>query len=316
MKFKIIFLVIILLLVYRGYQHIETNKIIENSFNLDKSNYAFLSTRNEIYNVLHKSVNYEIEPKDSFVGYFAQNLFFINKDLFSLVLSDSIYYYNFKNKKLINKLDIKKSSIAINKNKKGDLIIFSGGDLYEYYFNQDKLEKLKDIAPEDFDKSIYYPSLYIHPNKITYSKKRNSVFYAAYIDFEKRIPGIYELSLDDYSLELRAKGFCPQIRDEENSLYYIKTDKDYYKTVDEAIIAKVNLDDFSEEKVLSYPHNIRDMTVIDKNTIFFVHAAADANIKGVKFDNFKVYLDGETKPIITKGNIYRSPIDVIKIEDE
>ncbi|TDX51144.1 hypothetical protein [Orenia marismortui] len=305
MKVKIIILLIILLLIgLKGYQLV----IRFSSFRLDESDFAILSTKNGIYNYLKRGYDFQIKLDDRFAGFFAQSIFLINEKLACLVVDDSIYYRNFENGKEIRKLDVQDYSLAINKNEKGDLILFSGGNLYEYNFSEDKLKILKEnlVNLEKVSHSIYYPSLYIHPNKIAYSKNRNSVFYAAYIDVDKRITGIYEMSLDDYSVELRGKGFCPQVNDEKNALYYISADK--------SKIIKSNLNNFKEKVLLAHKYNFRDMVVINEKTIFFVHASAIANLKGVRFDNFKIYKDGKVRDIWTRGSIYRVPFDAIKID--
>lgn len=276
-------------------------------FDLDKTNLAFLSSMNEDYNYLFKGNDFYFKLDDKWAGYFAQNIFIINKSTICFVMNNTVYYYNPFQKKIIRELQVDVDSIANKLNNEGDLIIFSGGDLYKNYFEKDKLVKIKemvkDLSPSDH--TIYYPSPYIHPNKISYSKKRNSVFYSAYINSETRKRGIYELSLNDYSLKLIGEGFCPQVNDEKEVIYYINDKQDR--------IIKSSYNGFKEDILLTYTDNIRDMVVIDEETIFFAHAAAQANIKGVKFSRYKVYDHGVIKYIKTKGSILRPPFDVMKV---
>lgn len=298
----LIFIVLLLCLFIKNHIGIPADKI----YDLDKTSVIFLSTMNTDYNFLFKGNDYNLKLDDRWAGYFAQNIFIINENMICLVINNKIFFYDFKNALIVKILHIEDDSIAINTNNKGDLLIFSGGDLYKYYIEQDKLIKLKKLVEDQSDYTLYYPSLYIHPNKISYSKKRNSVFYSAYINPETRERGIYELSLEDFSVRLRGKGFCPQVNDEKETIYYINDDQNS--------ILKLSYDGSNEEKLLTYTEAIRDMVVIDEETIFFAHAAAKANIKGVKFSRYKVYDKGTLKYIKTEGSILRPPFDVMKIE--
>ncbi|ACL70606.1 hypothetical protein [Halothermothrix orenii] len=302
---KIITIILfILIFAYKGYQIIGVNIYRLKSFNLDKSNYIILSERNGLYSCLEKGKNYDIEIKEKWGVYFARNMFFVNKNIICLVLGKKVYFYNYKDKIQINKIEITSRSIGINKNSQGDLILFSGGDLYEYCYPEDKLIKIKDLVEDPSDHSIYYPSLYIHPNKISYYTERNSVFYSAYIDSEKRLRGVYELSLDDFSLKLIDKGFCPQVDNKRKCLYYINHQQDS--------VIKLNLANGHKNVLFKYPHNIIDIVVVNDNMVFFVHASSRETIKGVKIDQMKVYQQGKIKTIYTRGYIYGSPFDVIE----
>ena len=275
-------------------------------YDLDQSNFAVLSNRADYYNLLKYGTDYHIELEEKWAAYFARNFFLVNEDVGCLVLNNTIYLRDFIKEQVIRKIIIEKKSFAIFKNDQWDMVIFSGGNLYQYDFETDKLTKLKHLIPDPSDYSIYYPSPYIRPKKIAYSQKRNSVFYSAFIDPEIRTRGVYEMSLDDYSVTLRGRGFCPQVNNEKNCLYYINDKQDS--------IIKLNFDTLTEEVLFSYPHAIRDFKLIDEGTIFFVHAAERANIKNVKFDRIKIFIDGEVKYIRTKGTIYGSPFDVVKID--
>jgi hypothetical protein len=211
-KYTIVFWVLILLLIfYEGYQLSMAKESKLKLFDLDKSNYAMLSSRNGSFNYLINGENHEIKfgINDNWASNFVQSIFLINKNLACLALGEHIIYYDFNKNSVIKDLKIGTNinTMAINKNTAGDLIVFSAGSLYNYDFGKDKLTKLKDLISKDEDDSINYPSLYIHPNKIAYSKIRNSVFYSAYIDPVKKNDGIFELSLNDYSVTLRGIGF-------------------------------------------------------------------------------------------------------------
>lgn len=310
MKTMYIILILIFLLILGLFIKHKTNTVeipSDKIYNLDKTNLAFLSTMNFDYNYLFKGNNYNLKLDDKWAGFFAQNIFLINKNTICLVISDTIYFYNPFQKRTEIEINLNKYSIANKMNASGDLVIFSGGDLYKYYFKKDKLIKLKEMVDDPSDYTIYYPSPYIHPNKISYSTKRNSIFYSAFINPETRERGIYELSMEDYSVYLRARGFCPQVNDEKGVIYYINDEQDS--------IIKSKYNSFDEEVLLTYTENIRDMVVIDEETIFFAHAAAQANIKDVKFSRYKIYDNGVIKYIKTKGNILRPPFDVLRVKE-
>lgn len=296
----------IILIIRQGYCN--DKKYREECFDLDKSKYAILSGVNGKYNFLKNGSDYEIvfdTIKNPEAMNFAKSIFIINKALGCLSLGRSIFYYSFVNKFKVKSLQIDSNSMAINKDSNGNLIIFSGGNLYEYDFKKNILTKLKSIQG-DYKHSISYPSLYIHPNKISYSENRKSVFYAAFSDLDKKLFGVYELSLTDYSVTFRGTGFCPQFDDLTNCLYYIN--------IKNNSITKVKFDNFKEEILFSYSEPLWDMVVIDDKTIFFIHASKSANIKGAKFNRMKIWINGEIKTIITKGIVYGTPFDVKKIE--
>ncbi|MFW6281924.1 MAG: hypothetical protein ACOC1O_03925 [bacterium] len=296
---KIIIVIILVILLYQAIQHIRWEIYKANAFKLDGSNLIVLSTRNGRYTYLKNGKNYVINFDGKWTSYFAENLFFVDEDTICFVLNNEIVYYN---NGIIREINLNRKSIAVNKNKQGDLIVFSGGILYNYSYSKDSLEKLVDLIEDAGDHSKKYPSLYIHPNKIAYSEDRNSVFYSAYIDVEIRKKGIYEMSLEDFSINLVGEGFCPQIY--EDNLYYISEDQ--------SSVVKINLKGNKKEVVFEYSHSIRDISVIDDDNIFFAHAEERANIKGVKFDRYKIYINGKVKSVITNGEIWRSPIDVIR----
>ncbi len=311
MKTIYVIIILLFLLIVGSFIKYKTNNVdipADKIYDLDKTNLALLSTMNDNYNYLFEGNDYNLKLNDKWAGFFAQNIFIINKNTICLVISDKIYYYIPFQKKIIRKLEVNKYSIANKVNNSGDLIVFSGGNLYKYYYQEDKLVKLKEMVKElsPSNHTIYYPSPYIHPNKISYSEKRNSIFYSAFNNPETRERGIYELSLNDYSLKLRGKGFSPQVNDEKGVIYYINNKQ---KNIIES-----TFDGFKEEILLTYTEDIRDIVVIDEETIFFAHAAAQANIKGVKFSRYKVYDHGVIKYIKTNGSILRPPFDVMKVK--
>jgi hypothetical protein len=312
MKFfgmAILIIITTLCIGYGGYKLVKTelSKEVIN-FNLDTSKFGILSGQNGLYNFLSNGIDHEIkfEKNDNWASNFVKSIFIINKNLICLVLGKHVNYYENDKGMIVKSFEIETDTIAVNTNENGDLLLFSGGSLYEYYFSKDALIKLKDIVQNDSDHSTNYPSLYIHPNKISYSKARNSVFYAAFTDPKTRTPGIYELSLNDYSVTYRVAGFCPQVKDSENCIYYINIKQDS--------IVKAEFSDFKESLVLSYPNVLRDMVIMDDETIFFIHASEKASIKGTRFDTFKIYVNSRVLPVDSKGSIYRSPFDVIRIE--
>lgn len=301
-----LFAILIAIFGFVGFRCSKASVSKLGTFNLDKSNLVILSCMNSTYNVLKKGINYEYQFDGSKIpdsANFCKSLFFVNRSLVGLALGRHIYYYNYEAQKIQKSIEIEGNTLATVKNDTGDLLIFSGGSLYGYDYAKDSLKKLKSYPPEEYEYNTYYPSLYVHPNKISYSKIRNSVFYSAFIDFKKRIPGIYELSLKDFSVKFVSEGFCPQFNDVQQCLYYIN---DHQNS-----IVKLELKDYKTEILLKYQYELRDMVVVDENTIFFIHASGQPTIKGTRFDTAKIYDKGEIKEITSKGSIYRSPIDVI-----
>ncbi len=305
-KFKISGIVILCLLGLVFSENSMGISIFSSRFDLDVSKFCILSNANNKYNYLKNGVDYEIVLKERWAVNFCRSIFIINKDLVCLALGEYINYYDYSTKKIIRSVKVSSNSLAAAKNSSGDLLVFSGGILYDYDYKNDKLTVLKDNHLEKYKYCTYYPSLYIHPNKISYSKTRNSVFYSAYIDFDKKIKGVYELSLKDYSVTLRGRGFCPQVNDAQSCIYYINSNQKN--------IIKADFKDFKEQPIFKYHNELRDMVVVDEETIFFVHASEKASITGFKFDTFKIYDKKKVKSVYTKGKIYRSPFDVFKAE--
>mgnify|MGYP001199617390 CR=1 FL=1 len=303
---RILLFLTFVLIICGGLILVKTKAKKFKAYYVDNSKFMVLSGKNGKFNILKNGNNNEIifdTLKKPWSVNFCQNMFFINKDLVCLSLGKYIYIYDIETKKIIKEFQIESNNISAKKNNNGDLVVFSGGNIYEYIYAENQLIKLTNEIIPNYSKSTNYPSPYIHPNKIAYSKNRDSVFYAAYSD-GKSITAIYEISLKDRKVTQRAMGFCPQVDDAKNCVYFINNSKDS--------IIKLDFENLQESLLMKYPAPLRDFVVIDESKIFFIHASEKANIKDVRFDTFKILDEGEIKSIHSKGIIYGTPFDVIE----
>lgn len=169
-SFKIVFIVTLCIIIF-----VLTIKLLKKDkieiYDLDENNFVVLSNRAYYYNLLKYGIDYHIKlNEEEWSSYFALNFFLVNEDVGCLVFYNTIYLRNFVKEQVIRKILVEKVSFAKNINEQLDMIIFSGGNLYQYNFKTDKLTKLKHLTTLDpSNHSIYYPSRYIHPNKIAYS---------------------------------------------------------------------------------------------------------------------------------------------------
>lgn len=302
---RVLLFLTFVLIICGGLILVKTKAKKFKAYYVDNSKFMVLSGKNGKFNILKNGNNNEIIiDRLKKPAYFCQSRFFINKDLVCLSIWKYIHFYDLRTKKILRELQIESNCLSAKKNSNGDLVIFSGGNIYEYIYAEDQLIKLTSKTIPNYKKSTEYPSLYISPDKIGYSKNRDSVFYTAFSDFDKRIPAIYEMSLKDHTVTQRAIGFCPQVDDAKNCVYFINDNKDS--------ISKLDLNNLRESPLMKYPAPLRDFVVIDESKIFFIHASEKANIKEVRFDTFKILDEGEIKSIHSKGIIYGTPFDVIE----
>lgn len=296
-------------------------------YDFNTSGYTFASTQNAWINILENGEEYEIrlsghntdkhlvaqlKPRES-ADYFSANIVLTNDNLVVEASGSTIFYFDVKNKKIIRKISElpHDTVVAIYENR--DLIFFSDGGLYRYYYDSDKLELIKAVInyevllpepSEDINTgsnlSLEYPYIYLRPIQICYSKKYNRVYYKTLIYDEGEMKEyLVSMSLENFKVNVICRDAEVSVDPNGNIFYAHKN-----------IVYKYDEDSKKSIKVFEHSDNIHWFKVF-KNEIFFMQKS-NPNIKGVRFPEFRVYHEGRVKYVKINSNIYFNSWDIVK----
>ena len=199
--------------------------------------------------------------------------FHVSKNIICICNTNKIFYYDLNNKIIIKELVFEYDVYATKINNQKDLYILVDGKIYKYNYEEDNVKLVNELYsnyPRKYER--YNPdSKIIFPhknfgNKISYSKKRNSLFFC-FNTFETNhnYIRVFELSLSDYQITPRFIGENPIILEKTNNIYYINS-------LNQKEIMVADLDTFKQSVYFKYKKIIGYFVVKHNGTLLFSYA--------------------------------------------
>ncbi|MBN2619376.1 MAG: hypothetical protein JXR64_13790 [Spirochaetales bacterium] len=221
--------------------------------------YSFLTSRSGVYYFYDNSANSKLNLSDEkWSAYLKANCLLINKNLACLFLNNKILYYNLHDNEILRRVLIENHTFGTKLNDFGDLILFSGGKLYKYLYDDDRLELISNLQNKTknyFDLNyIYYP----YQPDISYSEKDNKIYYT--VEYDDELCKIFILDIQNNAVTPIVDGYNPYFDGTHGTLYYISNENQLFK---------YNLETQKTDYVSPSGYTVNDYQVID-NAIFIL----------------------------------------------
>lgn len=284
MKFKNIFFISIIIFVCYGvcvicihYRRFKCENICKQFVKAafyNSAYYLFVSSGNnriQSFSVDYKTLisKYkllkEIREVD-FCSYTDVDFKLVNEDLLVVSGLGNIFYLNVKTSQLLRHIKMpSKTSICFDIIEDKDIIFTFQNDIYVYYYNFDKIVKLKN--ENNVFKDILDAEKHNFHNipKMAYSKKSHSILYSTIIKEDDYKHKLFLIDLNMGKISFVAEGTCPQVNNNGDFYYAYKNIIFEYDISRKQIKKKL----IHKKRLFDYTDKIEWYKIID-NVVFIV----------------------------------------------